>query len=649
VATLGSLVNVRHELVVLEQVLQSQESIREEMVAIAQLLRALLTVQQQQVCHDSSLVLHVPQHLAQNIIIATAAAAPRIIARRRRRVEKTRIIPRRTILSTLDNLDRDLSDSEFNVLLHGLMTQPSEAEEVYHEYEYDQEDFLPQGLVPPSIHVTSNQEEFNEFLRETSDSETAEQYYEQDQYDPDFSYDYYDDEPLDELWDEDSLTDMAVGELTKGDILHSDKEAVERSVRDRDDGSPFEQACRENHVPNDNLREDALETPGRLNESSAANGPKDSIIRASTSASQRPPPPPPPRHHSTKGHTHWRTDATPIRPADHCTLPTGARVRTTGEGLKKPPPPPPPRVSPHPYRKTPLPPISKLSPELVYEHEESEWSDHSDDLDQVEARLLEDAAINEMDDRIRDEEGKFEDTEDSIDEDDFRILQLSRWTPSDGGKSSRWMPFVGRTKQSFDEEEEGDLFVDEAVYLDETLYDAMTSDDFTDIEGETPYLTGSLVENEESSEDEMILGEPAVTDMPGYTGNHFGGPKLNSNAPLAQHGNGHLRSLPPPPPPPPRPPPRQVSVHNASKMHSAMQRPHVQPAFHPQLAMATGQSMPPYLSQQHELHDRRTSRAPAIHSPYRTGYPNTHANPPSHNARDTRHPNADAEKSQYKR
>jgi hypothetical protein len=639
-STFGSLVHVRHELV-LEQLLQSQESIREEMVAITHLLRALLAVQ---VRHDS-LVLHVPRQLAH-------VAYPRISTRRR--VEKRRIIPRKTILSTLENLDRDLSDGEFNVLLDGLM-QPSEVEEVYHEYEYDQDDFLQQEVHRP-IHVTSNQEEFNEFLRASSESETAEQYYEQDQYDSNISYDYYDDEPLDELWDEASLTDTAVGELTKDEILHADKGDAEMSVTDPEDGFSFGLASsKEKHVLNDDASEKVPETSSRRNENSAANGPRDSITRVSTSAPRRPPPPPPPpRDHSTKGQSFWRNDENGRRP------PTDARVRTANEALKKrpPPPPPPPRVPPHPDRMTPLPPLSKLSPEVVYEHEESEWSDQSDDLDPDELRLLEDTAINEIDDRVRDKDEEFEDYEDSIDEVDLRILQLSRWMPSHGRKRSRWMmPFVGRKKQIVDDEEKEDLLVDEAVYLDKALFDAMSTDDFTDIEEDAPSLAASLIEDEESSEesseDEMILGESAVTDLPGYTESHFGGPKLNSNAPLAQHGNDHFR-LVPPPPPPPRPPPRQVSEHYATKMHSVMQRPHVQQAVQPQLASATGQSThyqvyPPYSSQQHELHDRRTSRAPASHSPHGTGYPNTHTNPPSHNSRDTRHPNADEEKSPYKR
>lgn len=77
-----------------------------------------------------------------------------------------------------------------------------------------------------------------------------EPYLEQDQYNSELYYDYYDDEPLEELWDEDSLTDMAVDELTENEIIRPSKEVGEASTTDPEAGFAFELAPkpREMHI-----------------------------------------------------------------------------------------------------------------------------------------------------------------------------------------------------------------------------------------------------------------------------------------------------------------------------------------------------------------------------------------------------------------
>ncbi len=121
----GNLVQLRQHLAI-EKLLLSQQSVKEQMAAVTSLLQELVRQQQEK---NDMLVVYNPR--------AVASIPPKRI---RRRVEKVRKIPRQTILSFLEEeaLDRDLSDGEFETLIEGLR-EPSEVEEIYHEYEYDEE------------------------------------------------------------------------------------------------------------------------------------------------------------------------------------------------------------------------------------------------------------------------------------------------------------------------------------------------------------------------------------------------------------------------------------------------------------------------------------------------------------------------------
>ena len=173
----------------IEQLLLSQQSVKEQMAAVTSLLQEL--VRQQQETNDS-LVVYAPRTIA--------SIPPRRI---RRRVEKVRTIPRQTILSSLEEeaLDRDLSDGEFDTLIEGLR-EPSEVEEIYHEYEYDEEYPWQEDEVhsQSTSSMTPNAEDVNAFLRESSGSEslyppmTATNAYDSDGY----YDDYYDMEPIDD-------------------------------------------------------------------------------------------------------------------------------------------------------------------------------------------------------------------------------------------------------------------------------------------------------------------------------------------------------------------------------------------------------------------------------------------------------------------
>lgn len=479
----------------LEQLLLSQQSAKEQMAAITGLLQVLLAQQQ----NSDSLVVYSPRTV-------TGIPPKRV---RRRRVEKVRKIPRQTILSSLQELDRDLSDGEFETLIEGLR-DPSEVEEIYHEYEYDEEEVHSQASS-----MTPNAEEMNAFLRESSESEslypplTANSFYDSDVY----YGDYYDMEPI-----EDEL--LAAWSVSDYSAVTSDEESHRNRVEESVDAVKATTSC-EGHENADcdttvsTFADDATSasfdseigrrySEGRQN----VNAPTEATTPRDTSPLQQQPPPPPRRPATSQNvkklHVAGRMESR-------------ESTRWASEGLRQPPPPPPRRPVEQPR------PSIRIRPEISTDIEPE--LGESEDFDEVELQLLEETAIDEglgiTDDEENDNVGDYDD---DIDENDLRILQLSQWNS-----------FIGKKKRNIVDMD--DVVVADDVLLDHASDDdIITTDDFTDFdfatENESPLLVTPLgVITEESSEDEMHLGESAVTHAV---------PTL-----------GHL-----PPPPPPRPPPR---------------------------------------------------------------------------------------------
>jgi len=505
-----NLIQLRQHLAI-EQILASQQTLQEQMIAITELLRELLVQQQS---HDS-LVLHVPRQIT--------AIAPRRI---RRRVEKVRRVPRKTILSLLEELDRDLSDGEFDTLIQGLH-EPSEVEEIYHEYEYDEE-YPWHDDVSQTSHVTPNAEEVNAFLRESSESEAWHSAAEVgNAYDSDVYYDgeYYDMEPLeDELLAAWSASDAAAAsdELSDEGEASLIDEKEEESVTDIEATAPV--------IGN----ADADRDGGDVEEFMDALSPPEAVRRheresqhskaRSNSAIYRPhaqQPPPPPRR-KNQGQSGLRRAATPTPP----------RVSTRrANGLRQQPPPPPPPV--------------RVNVSAMHHIDELESYDESDDLNEDELQLLEETAINtEGLAMMRGDDDNVDDYDDAVDEEDLRILQLSRWIPS--GRKNR------RTMDSSDD----DIFLDDDVFLDDATNDDAATEDFTDIDFEETIqsTTATVLDDiiEESSEEEMLLGDSAVSDTVPQDISSESGQRL-------------------PPPPPPRPPPRPPIVHGASSVFTGTQ------------------------------------------------------------------------------
>ena len=496
----SNLIQFRQQHMAMEKLLVSQHFVQKEMIAIAGLLRELLAQQQKS---KDALVVHVPRPMITTI-------PPR---KARRRVEKVRKVPRKTILSSIEELDHDLSDGEFDMLLHGLH-QPSEVEEVYHEYEYDEEYPWHNEVQSHATLMTPNAEEVNAFLRESSESDSWQSVAEaSNRYDSDIYYDdYYDEEPLEEFlkaWsgsDADASMSALSEEGEPSSHLDEGKEDVATSsetlvspARDIDAGSATNRAV---FVDNASLVQ--LATEHQESQPEQAKGTKASSARSQL-RQLHPPPPPPRRFRKSQ-----RQSGMP-----HATDQTPSFVSTprANEGGQRQPPPPPPRPQPPPVHIHPMQ-SSTRDPVFDYSYDE-EQMDLSDDFDEVELRLLEETAVDVHD---------FEDYDDTVDEDDLRILQLSRW-PS----------FAGR-KEGGKLENEDDLVVDDDVYLDGTAGEDVATDDFTDFEQAEPLSeslpSGTVLDGivEEPSEDEMLLGESAVAEsFPSY---------------------GLLR---PPPPPPPRP------------------------------------------------------------------------------------------------
>lgn len=521
----SNLIQLRQHMAI-EQLLASQQSVKEQMVAITKLLQELVAQQS----HDA-LVPHVPRQVA--------FIAPRVI---RRRVSKTRKVPRKTILSSLQELDRDLSDTEFDALIQDLQ-DPSEVEEIYHEYEYEEEYPWQEDdrySHASSSHMTPNSEELNAFLRESSESSESwhsaledanvygsEMYYEGD---------YYDLEPLEEeslaAWaisDYDASSDEQLDEASPARVLESDDVTIATTVpidvsddENREEDGSFLVADSAPVAPSETM-ERHQERSGDV----PANEEAPKVIGARVQQQQKQPPPPPPRR----------------------SVPSQSRSRASALQVHKlqrqPPPPPPP-----PGRKTSV--HASITPYHAVNYSETEpvlEEDESEDLDEVELQLLEETAIDDGVYETAQYDKEFlDDEDDTVDENDLKILQLSRWTP-----------FSRRNKHEIDED---DLFVDDDVLLDDALDCDVTSDDFTDdfeLEDRvlSPTPTGLALETiieESSSDEEMLLGESAVTET------------------VPQYGTSQLGQLPPPPPPPPRPPPRPPIEHGMSSVYPGTQQ-----------------------------------------------------------------------------
>ena len=224
-----------------------------------------------------------------------------------------------------------------------------------------------------------------------------------------------------------------------------------------------------------------------------------------------------------------------------------ASDRQANQGLRQPPLPTSKLQPRHPPVRIKQEGLASAMPELV---------DDSEDLDDEEVRLLKETVFDEQQ-GIADTAEMEEHYDDDIDEKDLRILQFSRW-----------IPFSGRKKRKIQFED--DFVVDDDVLLDEIPYDDATTDDFTDFdldthenESSSSPVTQLDVLVEESSEDEMLLGESAVT-----------------------HTMPSLRQVPPPPP---RPPPRPANI-GATNMHTATRQQQQQPGAHFQHAGSTNAS-----------------------------------------------------------
>jgi hypothetical protein len=525
----GNLVQLRQHLAI-EKLLLSQQSVKEQMAAVTSLLQELVRQQQEK---NDMLVVYDPR--------AVASIPPKRI---RRRVEKVRKIPRQTILSFLEEeaLDRDLSDGEFETLIEGLR-EPSEVEEIYHEYEYDEE--YPwqddESHSQSTASMTPNAEDVNAFLQESSESEslypplTAANVFDSEGY----YDDYYDMEPID-------------------DELLGAWGAASDFVSTSDDVEPG----------------DAMESSGGSMAAAYHKGKIDFVAETTKSLRGKEPPPPPHRKVSSQ-----RESKIPDPPVEKTPR---ASIRQANQGLGQPPPPRPPPVR---IKQEKLVSVMR---ELVYD---------SEDLDDEEVRLLKETAFDE-EESIMDTEEMDEDFDDEVDEKDLKILQFSRW-----------IPFSGRKKRKIHYED--DFVVDDDVLLDEVPYDEATTDDFTDFdldmkEKKTPSPVTSLdILAEESSEDEMLLGESAVT-----------------------HAMPSLRRDPPPPPPP-RPPPRPAIV-GAANMFTATRQQQQPPVAHFQQAVNTNTSnqysahteqIPPVPPTTVTLNPKDAYRNRHPDEQYRNGYP----------------------------
>jgi hypothetical protein len=483
----GNLVQLRQHLAI-EKLLLSQQSVKEQMAAVTTLLQELVRQQHEK---NDMLVVYDPR--------AVASIPPKRI---RRRVEKVRTIPRQTILSFLEEeaLDRDLSDGEFETLIEGLR-EPSEVEEIYHEYEYDEEyPWQDDGSHSQSTaSMTPNAEDVNAFLQESSESEslypplTATNVFDSEGY----YDDYYDMEPID---------DELLGAWGVANDFVSTSDEVEPG--------------------------DAMEASGGSMAAAYHKGKIDFADETTKSLRGKEPPPAPHRKVSSQRESKTTDPLVEKTPR--------ARCRQANQGLGQPPPPRPPPVRIIQEK------LVSVMPELV---------DDSEDLDDEEVRLLEETAFDK-EESTRDTEEMDEDFDDEVDEKDLKILQFSRW-----------IPFSDRKKGTIHYED--DFVVDDDVLLDEVPCDDATTDDFTDFyldmkkKKTSSPVTSLDILAEESSEDEMLLGESAVThEMPSFRRD---------------------------PPPPPRPPPRPAII-GATNMYTTTRHQQQQPVAHFQQAVNTNKS-----------------------------------------------------------
>jgi hypothetical protein len=99
----------------------------------------------------------------------------------RRRAKRTRLRPQETMLSSLDNFDRNLDDDEFELLLQDLDLPMTTIQDDY-SFEYDDVDVFDAGdsgffLLPPEswelVEQTVDGEEFDEFEEGVLDSSSV--------------------------------------------------------------------------------------------------------------------------------------------------------------------------------------------------------------------------------------------------------------------------------------------------------------------------------------------------------------------------------------------------------------------------------------------------------------------------------------------
>ena len=568
---------------VINDFMASQKAIRDQMVCIEGLLRDLVARRQ-----EDALVVH----------------TPRQILRLRKRVTKVRTVPRRTILSCMENLDRDLSNDEFHALLQDLQ-QPSEVEEEYSAYEYDEEDVWSIRDEDVKPIRRTNDDDVNAFLSESSVPKSW-TFAVEDEYDSDLYYDdYYDIEPFDdELAFEEESHRVAV--LSDQEIHHSDQEpTLESAVLN----AKQKVGERVDYDAKETMHNDAFHNIAdnqRRTATSQSLATEERFVDVSRLGIPWPPPPPfpPPPIKSESSLKNQPTSQRSWASRASKSPARTSRVWQSTEGLFRPPPPPPqaPPIDGHQH-------LGGANQDM---DSDETMSDVSEPLDEDELRLLEETVVSDFEGQRFQIDGSNDD-EDSIDENDFRILQLSRWSP-----------LSGRKRPSLEED-----LLDEDVYSEEAIDEEVTTDDFTDVESAPPSSMTSLVgaevsSSEEEEEESMALGESAVNEIPAMAESHYGGPHLNLETLRPVYGSGQLGVLPPPPQLPP-PPPRPPVPFDAPQIHVGLQQPpghDIQPPNQPHLVRVTR-----YASTQYQIYTREP---PQQYQPqYRVATPDPPGSTPS--------------------